>query len=90
MKTDQTDRILTNLMSIERGLAKVYTYFSTIDTFTGPVKKFWAMPAQEEEKHTGLFENIANRRKAEDDLEFTLTRDMDQLRHFVEQVNHLV
>lgn len=90
MSIDNTDRVLANLVKIERGLSKVYRHFSNIESFSNPVKKFWLMLSKEEDKHAELFEAIAKRRGADDSFELSLSTDNDQLKKFVDQVNTLL
>ena len=86
----ETEIVLLNLAKIEKGLAKIYEYFSTIDHFPGPVKKFWSMMANEEMKHSDIFNNILSRAKKENDLLFKIKTDMEKLKSFVGNLNALL
>jgi len=90
MVSAETDKLLVNLEKIERGLSKIYGHLALQNQFSRPVKAFWDTMQREESEHAQVFHEIHERANKDDSFEIDIDIDLNDLKSFVEKVNHLL
>ena len=90
MLSKEADTILKNLSKVEAGIAKIYSYLSEKEAFTGEARQFWAGLAKEELVHARVFSDIREWAASAAACRVEIEFDPQMLELFVERVNRLL
>lgn len=82
----EKEELISSLIKIESGIARLYNKLSTKSNFSGAIQKFWRSMALEEELHADILDEIREKIK-EDKIPVSINLKIENLKEFVSKVN---